>query len=555
METSHGVDHAPACTSQSNETPLDGLSGLAQNWRSDLTAGLLVSLIALPLCLGIAMASGFPPFGGVITAIVGGLIVGPLCGSQLTIKGPAAGLIAIAVGAVEALGHGDIATGYRYTLAVIVVASVIQMAFALLKFGRFADFFPVSVIHGMLAAIGVIIISKQIHPLLGVKPLSREPIDLLLEIPHSLTVMNPEIALVGATSVMIVIFATALLGKLSRFLPGPLVAVLAGIAFCIYFDFSHAHSYKWYSADYSVDSHYLVNLPASFFAGITFPDFSNIASGTSIEYIVLFVLIGSLESLLTCKAIDALDPWKRRAHMNKDLLALGFGNTVCGLLGGLPMIAEVVRSSANISYGARTRWANTFHGMFLLLYVLILAPVIKFIPNAALAGVLCVVGYRLASPKRFEECKHIGIEHLLVFVITIIATLKTDLLVGVMIGMVAEYLISTILGAPVNSLVIPVAEGQTGSDGRYHITLPRACTFGNVIGFKRALSNAGTTPITLDFANAVFVDHTFMHEVRGAERELGAQVVGLEKLTPMSSHHEATRRADPRRPDLIAARS
>jgi MFS superfamily sulfate permease-like transporter len=501
------------------------------------------------------MASGFPPFGGVITAIVGGMIVGPLCGSQLTIKGPAAGLIAIAVAAVEALGQGDTSAGYRYTLAVIVVASVIQIFFALLKFGRFADFFPASVVHGMLAAIGVIIISKQIHPLLGVKPIAREPVSLLLEIPHSLVVMNPEIALVGFTSVLIVIFATSLFGRLARYLPGPLAAVLAGIGFCLYFDFNHAHAYKWYSLDYLVDARYLVDLPTSFISGITLPDFSRLATLTSFEYIVLFALIGSLESLLTCKAVDALDPWKRKANMNKDLLALGVGNAVCGLLGGLPMIAEVVRSSANISYGARTRWANAFHGMFLLVFVLALSPIIRLIPSAALAGVLCVVGYRLASPRRFRECRNIGPEHLAVFIITIIATLQTDLLMGVVIGIIAEYFLSAALGAPLKSLFVTVPKGEKRADGAYHIILPTACTFGNVIGFKRELARAEQAPITLDFSRTTFVDHTFMHEVREVERDHGAKLIGIEKLDPITHHRSSLRRAGKRKFDLLAVLS
>lgn len=556
MEISHKRQEASkfvAHASTLSDIPAEGLHGLFENWRSDFVAGLLVSLIALPLCLAIAMASGFPAFGGVITAIVGGLVVGPLCGSRLTIKGPAAGLIAIVIASVEALGQGDMSMGYRYTLAVIVVASIVQIAFAIFKFGRFADFFPASVVHGMLAAIGVIIISKQIHPLLGVKPIERSPIPLLLEIPHSLVVMNPEVALVGVVSVAIVVFATTLFGRLSRFFPGPLAAVAMGIAFCLYFDFKHAHAYKWYSIDYSIDERYLVTLPSSFFAGITFPDFSKMWSLTSLQFVILFALIGSLESLLTCKAVDALDPWTRKSNMNRDLLAVGCGNVVCGLLGGLPMIAEVVRSSANISYGARTRWANAFHGACLLAFVLILSPIIKLIPNAALAGVLCVVGYRLASPQRFRQCKEIGREHLWVFVITVIATLLTDLLMGVLIGMVAEYVISAALGAPIRSLFVSVPKGCADADGRYRIVLPESCTFGNVIGFKREVAAAGTAPITLDFSPSVYVDHTFMHELRSIERVRDVTIVGIDQLSPISTHREATRRARKRTFDILEA--
>lgn len=544
------ASRSAAYTPVSSHVPADGVQGLNQNWRNDLTTGLLVSLIALPLCLGIAMASGFPAFGGLITAIVGGLVVGPLCGSRLSIKGPAAGLIAIAIGSVEAFGNGDAFSGYRLTLAVLVAAAGIQMIFAILKLGKFGDFFPASVVHGMLAAIGVIIFSKQVHPLLGVKPLARAPIDLLLEIPHSLIKMNPEVALVGFASVLIVLFAHAVLGKLARYFPGPLLAVLVGVGFCVFFDFAHPHNYTWYSDQYSVDEKYLVNLPSNFVAGITFPDFdmAKLLSATGFQFVVLFAMIGSIESLLTVKAVDSIDPFKRKSDLNRDLLAVGFGNMLTAFLGGLPMISEVVRSYANVTYGARTRWSNFFHGACLLLYAVVLADLIHLVPVAALAGVLCVTGYRLAAPKHFHECKHVGWEQLIVFSATILATLiRNDLLEGVFIGVVVQYACCLFMGAPLKSLVGRIKPGVVAPDGRVAIKLPATCFFGNVIGFKQALTASGEAPLSIDFADTVLVDHTFMREFRSLEVECsqsGRQllVTGLERLTPVSSHSEAARR-------------
>ena len=475
----------PAGDPSGAQIPSDGLQGLKQNFRNDVISGLLVSLIALPLCLGIAMASGFPAFGGLITAIVGGLIVAPLCGSQLSIKGPAAGLIAIAIASVETLGQGNDFAGYRYTLAVLAVAAGLQIVFALLKLGRFGDFFPASVVHGMLAAIGIIIFSKQIHPLLGVKPISQHPIDLILEIPHSLVVMNPEVALVGVTSVLIVALAPLLLGRLSRYFPGPLLAVLAGICFCLFFDFAHPHKYTWYSVEYPLDEKFLVNLPSNFVAGLTFPDFSKVLSSTSIQFIIMFALIGSIESLLTVKAVDSVDPYKRRANLNKDLAAVGFGNMILALIGGLPMISEVVRSYANVSYGAKTRWSNFMHGAWLLLFAVALADIIHLVPVAALAGVLCVTGYRLAAPIHFKHCREIGREQLVVFLCTIIGTLLTDLLVGVCIGVGVQYACCIFMGAPISSLFTPVRENQDGVVQHRVVRLPVTCLFGNVISFKR----------------------------------------------------------------------
>ncbi len=526
--------------------PSDGVKGFKENLRNEITSGLLVSLIALPLCLGIAMASGFPAFGGLITAIVGGLVVAPLCGSQLSIKGPAAGLIAIAIASVETLGQGDDFAGYRYTLAVLAVAALLQMLFAFLKFGRFGDFFPASVVHGMLAAIGVIIFSKQIHPLLGVKPLSQHPIDLLLEIPHSLVVMNPRVALVGVTSVLIVVLAPMLLGKLSKYFPGPLLAVLAGICFCLSFDFAQPHNYTWYTREYALDDKFLVNLPSNFVAGLTFPDFSKVFSSASIHFIIMFSLIGSIESLLTVKAVDSVDPYKRRANLNKDLMAVGFGNFILSMIGGLPMIAEVVRSYANVSYGAKTRWSNFMHGAWLLLFALALADIIHLVPVAALAGVLCVTGYRLAAPIHFKHCREIGVEQLIVFLSTIVATLFTDLLIGVVIGVVVQYMCCIMLGAPISSLVTPVARARKATEGHKVIILPTTCFFGNMISFKRVVTSISDGVIELDFTHTAHVDHSFMQEVRALERDRsakGGKVIlrGLDRLIPVSEHHAASR--------------
>lgn len=552
VQVSTQTNSADSASSDSEE-PDDGIKGLKRHWKTDLTAGLLVSLIALPLCLGIAMASGFPAFGGLITAIIGGLVVAPLCGSRLSIKGPAAGLIAIAIASVETLGAGDNFAGYRYTLAVIAVASVLQILFATFKLGKFGDFFPISVVHGMLAAIGIIIISKQIHPLLGVKPIAKDPIPLLLEIPHSLVVMNPEVALVGVLSILIVAFSHKFLGKVAKFFPGPLIAVLFGISGCLFFDFTHPHHYAWYGLDYTLDEHFLVNLPSNFLAGVTFPDFSKVMSLTSVQFILMFALIGSIESLLTVKAVDSLDPFKRKSDLNRDLAAVGFGNLVCAFLGGLPMISEVVRSYSNVSYGAKTRWANFFHGLCLLMFLIALADIIHLVPTAALAGVLCVTGYRLASPKHFHESREIGMEQFVVFTSTVIGTLLTDLLVGVMIGVAAQFIACVVMGAPISSLFMSVRRVKRGDHDV--IEMPGTCYFGNSMGLKRAFEQleldrlqGKTQDVSLDFSKTEVIDHTFMREIRSFERDATQAgrcltLTGLDRLVPLSHHSESARSA------------
>lgn len=329
-------------------------------------------------------------------------------------------------------------------------------------------------------------------------------------------------------------FSPVILGKkYSKYLPGPLLAVLAGIICSVYFDFSRDHLYFLNSNSYQVSEKYLVNLPANFFNGVAFPNFSKLFSSDSLQYILMFAIIGSLESLLTVKAVDSLDPQRRKSDLNRDLFAVGIGNCVCGLLGGLPMISEVVRSYANMSYGAKTKFANFFHGAFLLLYVALLTKVIHLIPISALSGVLCVTGYRLAAPKHFVELKKIGIEQLVVFIVTIVATLKTDLLIGVTLGILTEFVLSMSLGA------IPLAIFKskfkiTKNSNQVHLKCPKVCSFVNVMTFKKITSRTKEKSLLIDFSETYFVDHTFMKEImdiKDDDTKKSITLIGLERLS------------------------
>ncbi len=531
--------------------------GLAENYKTDLLSGFLVFLIALPLCLGIALASGFPPLGGIITAVIGGLVVGPLAGSPLTIKGPAAGLIAIAVGSVEAFEALSPGHGYQLTLAVIVVASIFQVVFGLLRAGVLGDFFPASAVHGMLAAIGVIIISKQIHVMFGVKPLAKEPLELLAEVPHSIGHATLPIAMIGLTSLAILVVLSVIKNKYVKMVPAPLVVLAVAIPMGQFFGLDAAHDYLMNGQAYQLGPHFLVNLPSSIIASITFPDFSQILTGTAAQYILMFALVGSLESLLTVKAIDALDPYKRKSNMNRDLLAVGIGNTLCGLLGGLPMISEVVRSSANVSNGAKTRWSNIAHGFFLLVFVAFAPGLIHLIPLAALGAMLVFTGYRLASPRHFKETGAIGKEQLIIFVATILVTLTTDLLIGVAAGVLVKFIIHLINGASLGSLFKSRVEVIAQGD-EVRIKIGGDALFSNYLGFKKHLDAISSGKhITFDFAKAGLVDHSFMdhlqHFIHDYQYQGGqAEIVGLnETHHAVSNHPLATRKAD-RQPAVVS---
>lgn len=533
-----------------NNLPQGGLRGLKQNWKNDLSAGFFVFLIALPLCLGISMASGFPPVAGLFTAIIGGLIVSFFGGSQLTIKGPAAGLIVIALGAVEELGRGDAFAGYKLALAAIVVAGLLQIVFGLLRSGILSDFFPSAAVHGMLAAIGIIIAAKQLHTLVGVKPEGKETLELLAEIPKSLGLLNPEIAIIGLVSLLILFVFPLIKHPRFKKIPAPLVVILVAIPLGHLFDLEHEHKYLFLDNHlYTVGPRFLVTLPDNLLAAVTFPDFSQLFTATSIKYIIMFALVGSLESLLSTKAIDSLDPWKRKANMNRDLLGVGVGNTLSGMIGGLPMISEIVRSSANINYGGRTWWSNFFHGLLLLVFVVFFPMLIHQIPLSALAAMLIFTGYRLASPKEFYKTYKIGKEQLLIFVITVVTTLATDLLVGIGVGILTKLIIHLANGLPIRYMFKPLfSVNQREETGEYIVDVYHSAVFSNYIKLKKSLDALPRKAhIIVDFTNANLIDHTVMenlhHYKHDYEHNGGSfALVGLENHKSLSQHELSVRK-------------
>ncbi|GLI92481.1 SulP family inorganic anion transporter [Methylocystis echinoides] len=535
--------------------PLTGLAGLKQNWRQDLVAGFLVFLIALPLCLGIAMASGFPPQAGILTAIVGGLIVSRINGSFMTITGPAAGLIVVILDSVQALGEGDAMAGYRYTLAAIVCASVLQTLMGVMRAGKLSAFFPSSAVHGMLAAIGIIIMAKQLHVMLGVKPDADTLFQTIAAIPASFRDMNPEVAAIGAVGLLILTGWTLVTNRYLKMVPAPLIVVIVGMALGQYFDLDDEHIFLFLPDtaflphhEYTIGPKFLVAIPNNFLSSFAFPDFRPIFSLVFWQQVFAICLVGSLETLLSAAAVDKLDPYKRISNLNRDLAAVGVGNIVCGFIGGLPMIAEIVRSSANCSNGARTSWANFFHGVFLLIFVALFPKLIHEIPLAALASLLVFTGFRLASPGVFKRTLAIGWDQLGVFVITIVGVLATDLIIGVAIGVVAElafHLYRSVNWSEVLRLRLEIEETEPDV---FHVRLGGAAFFANVLALKKdlALLPRGKT-VVFDVSETSTIDHTVMeflhHYCEDYVRAGGeAELFGLDNHASTSKHPLAPRK-------------
>lgn len=572
MDVSHSNDKQPALEADTTvsapfeaevvtipapDVPVGDWAGLKKHWAKDVVSGFLVFLIALPLCLGIAMASGFPPIAGVFTAIVGG-IVGPLISnSEMTIKGPAAGLIVIVVGCVADFGGTGFGDGvwsaadqnaYRLTLGVGVAAAVLQIAFGLLKAGILGEFFPASAVHGLLAAIGVIIMAKQIPVALGVNA-KGGPIELILQIPTFIKNANPEVALIGGVSLVILFGWNAIEQPQLKRIPAALIVLLVSVPLALYFgmDEPSPHHYLVFGHDYTLSRKFLVEVPSNLFSGVTSPNFSGVFTKTGLYWVAMFSLIGTLESLLSAKAVELLDPFKRKTNLDRDNTAVGVGNLLASFVGGLPMISEIVRSRANVDNGGRTRFANLAHGAFLLVFVATVPFLVAMIPLAALGAMLVFTGFRLAHPREFVKVRRIGGEQLLVFAGTIVAVLATDLLQGIGIGVLIEFAAIGFFGTPFRSFFSPAVEIET-SGATVTLTVKSAAVFSNWIALRRQIqAQSHAAQLIVDFSSSRVVDHTVMEKLLRISDELAARnctlvIRGLEGHNAVSKHPQSARK-------------
>lgn len=529
------------------------------SWPADLLSGFLVFLIALPLCLGIAKASGFPPIAGIFTAVIGGLICPLISNSELTIKGPAAGMIAVVLGAMETFGYtGDGGTkdlaAYQAVLAIGVIAGVVQILFGVFKAGKLGDFFPTAAVHGLLASIGIIIVSKQLHILLGVKPDQTTPFSLIGELPDSFSHIDPHIAVIGILS-LIILFAMPTVKKLIpslKRIPAQLIVLLLAIPLGTYYHVEHDRIYiaKEHRNRESHDD-VLVPLPDNPATAINFPTFAPLAEKprATITWVIMFCLVGTLESLLSAKAIDILDPVQRKTNYDRDILAVGVANTVSSFVGGVPMISEILRSSANKDNGARTRWANMFHGLFLLLCVLLLAGVLKMIPLSALAAMLVYAGCRLASPKEFMHMYHIGVDQLTIFVATVVGVLwRNDLLEGIAIGIGTKVVLHIINGVPLSQLFRPAVQIEEVGDSQAILHVRSSAVFSNWLVLKSKIDSlADYQQVVIDLDMSPLVDHTTIDKLTQTQREFQIagrelRITGLDGMKAFSIHPLAARK-------------
>ncbi|MDP3088639.1 MAG: SulP family inorganic anion transporter [Methylotenera sp.] len=448
--------------------------------KSDLPASIVVFFVALPLCLGIALASGAPLFSGIVAGIVGGIVVGFASGSQLGVSGPAAGLAVIVLGAIATLGN------WETFLLAVMIAGIFQLLFGFLKAGFVAFFFPSSVIKGMLSGIGLLIILKQIPHGLGYDRdamgsdafIQQDGQNTFEAIMSAWQFITPGAALIVMVSLAILILWDTILSKKHRFfqvIQGPIVVVLLGMLTTFLMNKG--------MLPFQLQSDQLVSLPVAnslgeFFGQFSMPDFSQLTNLQVYKVAFVMAVVASLETLLCVEATDKLDPYKRVTPTNQELKAQGLGNLISGLIGGLPITQVIVRSSANITFGAKTKASTIIHGFFLLISAITIAEYLNWIPLASLAAVLIIVGYKLAKPALFKQMYDLGWEQFAPFILTILVIIFTDLLTGIIAGLIIA-LIFTLHHSYRNSY--HMNDVQTMEDGIevHHIVLAEEVSFFN----------------------------------------------------------------------------
>ncbi|TMI65009.1 MAG: SulP family inorganic anion transporter [Bacteroidetes bacterium] len=485
-----------------------------QYFKTDLLSGMVVFLVALPLCLGIAVASGADPFAGIITGIIGGIIVGYLSSSNVSVSGPAAGLIVIIYTAITSLG-------FENFLLAVLLAGVFQLVLGLLKAGTISSYFPSGVIEGMLTAIGIIIIKKELPHAIGYDKehegdfFSYELMDaadkgFFGEIIHSFNFAHTGAIIVTIVSIIIlVVFNKIAFLKKIKALPGALVVVIVGILI--------NELFKMSSPSLAIVGEHLVQLPVAssaseFFGQFNFPNFSAFANPAVWVTAATIAAVASVETLLCLEAGDKMDPMKRYSSANTELKAQGIGNILAGLMGGIPMTSVIVRTSANVNAGAKTKLSAIAHGLFLLVAVILIPGLLNKMPMACLAAILIMIGLKLASPKVFKHMWNAGKYQFIPFIVTVIAVVATDLLKGVGIGLIVSILF-ILKGNMKMAYFFKKEEHHEGET--IHIDLAQEVSFLNKAAVKQTLAHLpNNSKVIIDAAGTVYIDYDVLVLIR-----------------------------------------
>ncbi len=535
--------------STAHKRPASGWKGLKENWRSDFLAAISVALVATPLGLGIAIASGLPAISGLTSAIIGGIVVTLFRGSHLAINGPAAGLIAVILSAIQLLDDG---TGQvlHYVLAAICIAGLIQVLLGIFRLGFIAEIIPSSVIQGIMVAIGIIIFTSQIYVALGIDPVEGNTVQKLIQLPGQLKHTNLIILLISIVSLVILVVMPRINLRITHFFPATLWVLILTIPLVYAFDFFGEHLIHIGDRTFQVGPQYLIDIPDDLSKAILYPDFSKIDTFPFWVAVISIALIASIQTLAMAKAVDKLDPYRRKSNLNKDLIGVGLGTMVAGAIGGLPIITVIVRSSVNVTNNAKTKWSNFYHGILILIFVLLLTPVIQTVPLAALAAILVFIGFRLAAPSVFSKIYAMGIEQLIFMVVTIIITLYSDLLWGIIGGTLFTLLVHILLARVPPRKFWNLATKKNvrlhaKTDTQYDLTIQGVANFLSIPSIDHKMKEIPPgADVNIDLSDTRLVGMTFTEKIKEflkEQNDSGGQVTlgGLENHVSSSIHDRA----------------
>lgn len=507
------------------------------NLKANFVSGFTVFLIALPLSIGISVASGAPPTAGLLSAIVGGLVASVISGSYVTISGPAAGLIVVVLECINSLGKGDALRGFQLMLAAAVIAGALQILMGLLRLGTIGLAVPINALHGMMASIGVTIMVKQLYVLGGIKPQSKNLIAQIIELPSRIFDENYVVLAVGISCLVLVI-AVNKMNFIKKFIPPALFAVIAGYALSLFVDIPHDHFVNIFNHSYHVGPEFLLSIPTQFSEYFQHPLFEDMGSSEFVKAVITICLVASIESLLSTYAVDKLDPLKRTSNLNMDLISKGASNMLLGFIGGLPIISEIVRSTANVSSGATNRVSNFLHGFFILVFILLFPQVLSQIPLTAFAAILIFVGFRLANPMQLIHIYHAGQKQIIIFMVTLITTLSTDLLIGIFTGTLVELILNALQVQSFKDLFQMKTDIKSSAE-ETTIKVHQACVFTNMLFLKKKIESCDSRVLTLDFDPSSFVDTTTRELLANLQlkRSNEKKVLVTKNLTLQSPSH------------------
>lgn len=532
-------------------TPKKGLNGLIENWQSDLIAAVSVALIALPLSIGIALAAEAPAMSGIFSAIVGGVVTTLYRGGHISVNGPAKGVIAVILLGITIMDDGT-GQAFNYVLAAVVVSGAIQVLLGLLKLGGLANIFHSSVIHGILAAIGIIIFAKQIHVTLGTYSKSPSIIQNLIDSVLYLPQANPFVVIISLVGLLLLFFHSKISYKLFHILPTPMWVIAFSIPFAYAFDFFTPHAVSFFGKAYEVGPSLLLEMPNSIRDSILHPNFGKIGTIEFWTTTFSILMITSIESLAIAKAIDKIDPYKRKTDLNKDLMGIGMSTMVAGFIGGLPIIAVIIRSTVNVHNGAKTKWSNMYQGLLLLLFILLLSPIMQQVPICAFAILLVYAGFKLASPAVFKQVYSQGIEQLIFFVGTMVLTLYTNLLIGLFGGLTLA-LVSHMLLARVSVPRFFKMIFDSGSnlvmkrDGSYDLKIRGIANFLGILKINKLVAQIPSgASATIDLSETRLVGTTVLEDLYDFQKThqiTGGNILikGLDKHISSTGHKLATK--------------